>query len=146
MKRPDKVLDIFKTLSDEAAREVAELRDRRDKTMRAQVDKLVSIERSFNDARRDRTSQKAASGYAQRSLHEAKALGWEVERIAQEEVKARDELIERFADQKRFEVYLSQRQIKEKAVARKLEEKKLLEQIDQLAQARSKPTEDDDDS
>ena len=143
MKRPDKVLEIFKTLSDEAAREVAELRERRDKTLRAQVDKLNSIEHSFNDARRERASQAAAAGYARRSLHEAKRLAWEVERIANEEVRARDELIERFADQKRFEVYLSQRQIKEKAVARKLEEKKLLEQIDQLAQQRDLTSEDD---
>ncbi|MEM6409761.1 MAG: hypothetical protein AAF700_15280 [Pseudomonadota bacterium] len=145
MKRPEQIREAFKTLADEAAREVAELRSRRDTMLRAQVDKLLSIEQGFNDARRDRTASAAASGFAKRALLEAKALGWEVERIAQEEVKARDLLVERFADQKRFEVYLSQRQIKAKAVARKREERLLLEQINQLAQQRARQAEVKDD-
>ncbi|MEM9839488.1 MAG: hypothetical protein AAF830_10095 [Pseudomonadota bacterium] len=142
MKRPDKILEIFKSLSDEAAREVADLRSRRDLAMRTQVEKLRLIEQGFNDARRDRDSTAAAAGFAQRSLFEAKLLGQEVERVAKEEVVARDHLLDRFADQKRFELYLSQRQIKEKAVARKREERELLETIDQLAGARVRKTEE----
>ena len=142
MKRPEKILDAFKTLSDEAAREVADLRAQRDRTMRVQVDKLRGIEQGFNDARRDRNSAGAASGFARRSLFEARLLSQEIERIAGEEVGARDRLLDRFADQKRFEVYLSQRQIKEKALARKREEKKLLEEIDQLTQSRERKSEE----
>lgn len=142
MKRPEKILEAFKSLSDDAAREVAELRMRRDRAMRTQVEKLRQIEQGFNDARRDRDSTAAASGFAQRSLLEAKLLGQEVERVAKEEVAARDRLLDRFADQKRFELYLSQRQIKEKAVARKREERSLLETIDQLAQVRARESEE----
>lgn len=142
MKNPEKILQAFKTLSDEAARDVADLRARRDQTLRVQVEKLRSIEQGFNDARRDRSSAAAAEGYAKRSLFEAKLLGREVERIADLEVDARDRLLDRFADQKRFEVYLSQRQIKEKAVAGKREERQLLEEIDQMARARQRQTEE----
>ena len=143
MKDPEKILDIFRTLSDEAAREVADLRAKRDRVLKTQVEKLRSIEQAFNDARRDRASTGAASGYAKRTLFESRLLSREVQRIAGEELHARDRLLDRFADQKRFEVYLSQRQIKEKALARKREEKRLLEQIDQMAQARARRLEED---
>lgn len=138
MKRPDKILDIFKTLSDEAARDVAELRQRRDDTLKAQVGVLRSIEDGWNVARRDRSLSVSAAGYSKSALKEAAALRRRAEGIAHQEVHARDVLLDRFADQKRFELYLSQRQLKERAVARKREEKTLLEQIDQLGQARTR--------
>ena len=142
MKRPDKILEAFRTLSDEAAREVADLRARRGQVLKDQVDTLLSIETGFNDARRDRTASGAAAGHARRSLAKAKALGQQIEAIAMDEVRARDRLLERFADQKRFEVYLSQRQIKEKALARKRDERRLLEEIEQLAEARARKAEE----
>lgn len=133
MKKPEKILEAFKTLSDEAAREVADLRAGRDRALRDQVETLRGIEVGFNDARRERQAAQAAVGFARRSMMQAAALRKYAEQLAEQEVDARDKLLDRFADQKRFEVYLSQRQLKEKALARKREEKNLLEQIDQLA-------------
>ncbi|NNU17438.1 hypothetical protein HK107_13985 [Parvularcula sp. ZS-1/3] len=138
MKRPDKILDVFKTRSDEAAKIVGELRERRTLTLNAQVQVLQSIETAYNDARRDRSSVGAAGGYARRALKKASDLRTEAERIAEAELIAQDQLRGCFADQKRFELFQSQRQIKERAVARKREENRLLEEIDQLQAAKDR--------
>lgn len=138
VKNPEKILDIFKTRSDEAARIIAELRERRDLALKAQVSTLQSIETAWDTARRDRSLASSASGYAQSALKKAGELRYEVERIADAEVTARDQLLDRFADQKRFEVYLAQRQIKQRQIERKREEKRLLEEIEALRGARER--------
>ncbi|GGY50581.1 hypothetical protein [Parvularcula lutaonensis] len=138
MKDPDKILDAFKTRSDQAARVVGELRDARDRTLKHQVQVLQQIETAYQDTRKDRMAAQAAAGYAKRCLQQAAALRREAEKIAEAEVLALHQLERTFGDQKRFEVYLSQRQLKEKAVARKREENALLEQIDQLQAAKAR--------
>lgn len=138
MKDPDKILDAFKTRSDQAARVVGELRDARDRTLKHQVQVLRSIETAYQDTRKDRAAAQAAAGYAKKCLVQAAGLRREAEKIAEAEVLALSQLERTFGDQKRFEVYLSQRQLKEKAVARKREENRLLEQIDQLQAARAR--------
>lgn len=136
MKRPERILKAFKTRSDEAARIVDELREARGQALNRQVEILRSIETAHDTARRDRSLAGAAAGYSQRALGDAARLRGEAEKIANAEVKAREQLIDRFADQKRFEVYLSQRQLKQQMANRKREEARLLEEIDQLQAAK----------
>ena len=132
MRKPGKILDAFKTRSDDAARRVAELRGAQERTLQAQVQVLLSIETAFDDGMSDRDTAVIASGYAQRALAKAAELRAAAEHLANLEVGARDELLERFADQQRFELYLSQRQIKERALERRREEKKLVDEIAHL--------------
>jgi hypothetical protein len=138
VKRPQRILEVFKTLSDEAAREVAELRDARQHTLHEQVEVLRSIETGWDIARRDRSLARSAARYGIKAQGDAENLRRKAEQIARHQAEAQDRLLDRFADQKRFELYLSQRQLKERAVARKREEGALLEQIDQLAQAKER--------
>jgi hypothetical protein len=132
MKKPEKILDAFKTKSDDAARRVAELRDARDRTLKAQVQVRLSIEDAFEVGMRERDSARIASGYAQRALRKAGELKRAAEHLAMLEAGAREELLDRFADQKRFELYLSQRQLKERALERRREEKKLVDELAHL--------------
>ena len=138
MKRPEQILEAFRTRSDEAARIVSELREARGRALNRKVETLRSIEQAYDVARRDRTLAGSAAGYTRKALDDAAKLGTEIQKIAEAEVVARDQLIDRFADQKRFEVYLSQRQLKERAVERKREENRMLEEIDQLQAAKAR--------
>ncbi len=138
MKRPEQILEAFKTRSDQAARIVSELREARGRALNRKVETLRSIEQAYDVARRDRSLAGSASGYTRKALDDAAKLGTEIQKIAEAEVVARDQLIDRFADQKRFEVYLSQRQLKERAVERKREENRMLEEIDQLQAAKAR--------
>jgi hypothetical protein len=132
MKKPDRILDAFKTKSDTAARRVAELRDARDRTLKAQVQVRLSIEDAFNVSSSDRDAAVIASSYAQRALRKAGELQRAAEHLSMLEAGAREELLDRFADQKRFELYMAQRQLKERAVERRREEKKLVDELGHL--------------
>jgi hypothetical protein len=132
MKNPDKIHRAFKTRADEAARICGELEQRRADALKRQVETLRGIETGYEDGLQDPAAARAAAGYARASFAAADKLRHEAERIAQAEVLARRQLKDCFADQKRFEAYEAQCQRKQKALDRRREETRALEEILQL--------------
>ncbi|MEM0928829.1 MAG: hypothetical protein AAGI89_06010 [Pseudomonadota bacterium] len=127
MRDPEAVLKAFKQRADEAARRVADLRMAREKALQDQVDALRSIEMAFDAVTGSQEVQHSAGTYARHALNHAAHMRDVVEHIARQEDEARRTLHELYADQKRFEIYLAQRQRKAAAVARMKEEAELTE-------------------
>ncbi|MEO1043148.1 MAG: hypothetical protein AAFX52_12750 [Pseudomonadota bacterium] len=122
MRDPEAVLRAFKQRADEAARRVADLRMAREKAIQDQVDALRSIEAAFDSVTGNQDAQSSAGRYARHALNHAAHMRDVVEHIARQEDEARQALHELYADQKRFEIYLAQRQRKAAAVARMKDE------------------------
>jgi len=127
MRDPEAVLKAFKQRADEAARRVADLRMAREKALQDQVDALRSIEQAFDTVSASQDVQRSVGSYARHALAHAAHMREVVEHIARQEDDARQTLHELYADQKRFEIYLAQRQRKAAAVARMKDEAELTE-------------------
>ena len=127
MKDPEAILKAFKQRADEVSRRIAELRLAQEKALQDQVDALRSIETAYDSVADRQDIQTSAGPYARRALEHAAHLREVAEHLALQEDKAREELHERFADQKRFETFLSIRQRKAKALERRREEADLVE-------------------
>ncbi|MEM6914726.1 MAG: hypothetical protein AAF511_12195, partial [Pseudomonadota bacterium] len=105
----------------------ADLRMAREKAIQDQVDALRSIETAFDSVTGSQDAQPSAGRYARHALNHAAHMRDVVEHIARQEDEARRALHELYADQKRFEIYLAQRQRKADAVARMKDEAALTE-------------------